>query len=409
MRHASAGTLKLNVTAAPEARLPSAARHWLLDGAIALAGFGATVSLLSHGLGSSGDVKHHLDALGALLAAASSFPLLVWRRAPLAAFVLTTAASAASMARGYPGGPPVGPTIALYLLAASRDASHPWTRQITEIVVAMFCVHILAFGLGHDQMPEVQIAFGALVWGLAWFAGERTRLRRQQLSDLQERAVRAEQEAVRERRLAVAEERARIARDLHDSAAHAINVIAVQAGAARLWQEQDPGRSRAALETIEDVAHRTVTEIDQIVHTLRDEQPGARAIEPSPGLAAFDSLIAQHTSAGLPVTFATTGEPRPLGAAVDRAAYRILQEALTNCARHGTGEASVELAFAARALELTIENAVRPDMPLRASLNGGHGLVGMSERAALLGGELEAGRRNGTFHVHARLPYGEAG
>jgi signal transduction histidine kinase len=397
------------VTTVPEARLPSAARHWLLDGVIALAAFGATVMLLSHGLGSSGHVRHHLDALGLLLAAASSLPLLVWRRSPLAVFVVAGVASAASMARGYPGGPPVGPTIALYLLAASRDPQRPWTRQITEIVVAVFCVHIVSFGVGHDQVPEVQIAFGALVWGLAWFAGERTRLRRQQLSELKERARRAEQEAHRERRLAVAEERARIARDLHDSAAHAINVIAVQAGAARLWQEQDPGRSRAAIETIEEVAHRTVAEIDQIVHSLRDEHPASKSrVEPSPGLAAFDSLIAQHSSAGLPVTIETKGAPRPLGGAVDRAAYRILQEALTNCARHGAGDASVELAYGARALELTVANAVRPGAPLRASPGGGHGLVGMAERAALLGGELEAGRRNGTFSVHVRLPYGEA-
>jgi signal transduction histidine kinase len=399
------------VTAVPEARLPSAARHWLLDGALALLAFGATLSLLSHGLGSSGNIRHHLDAPGVVLAAASSFPLLLWRRAPLAVFVITTAASAASMARGYPGGPPAGPTIALYLLAASRLPQHPWTRQTTEIVVAVFCVHILAFGLGHDQVPEVQIAFGSLVWGLAWFAGERTRLRRQQLADLEDRAQRAEQEAHRERRLAVAEERARIARDLHDSAAHAINVIAVEAGAARLWQEQDPGRSRAALETIEDVAHRTVAEIDQIVHSLRDDEGPAAAngVEPSPGLAAFDSLIAQHGSAGLPVTLQTKGEPRPLGGAVDRTAYRILQEALTNCARHGAGDASVELAYGPHALELTISNAVRPGSTVRAGLGGGHGLVGMGERAAQLGGELEAGRRNGTFSVHARLPYGKAG
>jgi signal transduction histidine kinase len=398
------------VTTAPEARLPRAARHWLLDGAIALAAFGGTVALLAHGLGSSGNVTHHLDAVGTLLAVCATLPLVVWRRAPLAVFVLTTAASAASMARGYPGGPPVGPTIALYLLAASRDARHPWTRQISEIVVIMFCLHVAAFGLGHDQVPEVQIAFGALVWGLAWFAGERTRLRRQQLAELEQRALRAEREAVRDRRLAVAEERTRIARDLHDSAAHAINVIAIQAGAARLWQEQDPDRSRAALETIEEVAHRTVAEIDQIVHSLRDdERPAAgRQVEPSPGLAALHSLIAQHSSAGLPVTVATSGEPRPLGGAADRAAYRILQEALTNCARHGAGDASVELAFRASALELTVENAVRPDVPLRVSMAGGHGLVGMCERAALLGGELEAGRRNGAFRVHARLPYGEA-
>jgi signal transduction histidine kinase len=403
--------------------LPPAARQWLLDGAIAVAAFGGTVALLAHGLGSSGNVKHHLDAVGMLLAACSTFPLLVWRRAPLAVFVLTTLASGASMARGYPGGPPVGPTIALYLLAASRDAHRPWTRRITEIVVAVFCLHILAFGLGHNQVPEVQIAFGALVWGLAWFAGERTRLRRQQLVDLEQRALRAEREAVRDRRLALAEERARIARDLHDSAAHAINVIAVQAGAARLWHAQDPARSQAAVETIEDVAHRTVAEIDQIVHSLRDEKPSAGQVEPSPGLAALDSLIAQHNSAGLPVSVARRGEPRPLGGAVDRAVYRILQEALTNSARHGDGEVGVELSFGDRDLELTVSNAVRPDAvrpeavrpeavrpdaPQRVSPGGGHGLIGMCERAALLGGELEAGRMNGAFRVHARLPYGEA-
>jgi hypothetical protein len=108
--------------------LPSAARHWLLDGAIALASFAGTVSLLSHGLGSTGSVAHHLDALGVTLAACASFPLFVWRRAPLAVFVVTTAASATLMARGYPGGPPIGPTIALYLLAASRGPGTPWTR-----------------------------------------------------------------------------------------------------------------------------------------------------------------------------------------------------------------------------------------------------------------------------------------
>jgi signal transduction histidine kinase len=203
--------------------LPSAAREWLTDGAIALVAFGVAVGLLMHGLGNSGAVKHHLDAWG-------------------------------------------------LLLAASRDARRPWTRRITEIVVAVFCVHMLAFALGHNQVPEVQLSFGALVWGLAWFAGERTRLRRQHLADLEHRAIRAEREADQDRRLAVAEERTRIARDLHDSAAHAINVIAVQAGAARLWQEHDPARSREALETIEGVAHRTVAEIDQIVHALRDEE-----------------------------------------------------------------------------------------------------------------------------------------
>jgi signal transduction histidine kinase len=396
------------VTAVPDARVPPSARKWLLDGVIALAAFAITLSLLIHGLGSSGSVAHHLDAAGVLLAAFTSFPLIAWRRAPLAVFVLTTAASAALMARGYPGGPPIGPTIALYLLAASRDAARPWTRRITLIVIAMFCVHIAAFGAGHGTLPEIQLAVGALVWALAWFAGERTRLRRQQLAELEQRAVRAEREAIQDRRLAVAEERARIARDLHDSAAHAINVIAIQAGAARLWQDDDPVRSRTALETIENVAHRTVAEIDQIVHSLREDDQPPVPVEPPPGLAALDSLVAQYGAAGLPVSVATSGERRAVAGAVDRAAYRILQEALTNSARHGAGGAQVELSFGTRALELTVSNAVRPGAPARVSAGGGHGLVGMSERALLLGGELEAGRMNGAFRVHARLPYGDA-
>jgi len=384
-------------------------RRRLIDGAVALAAYGLTLAVLIHGLGSSGNVTHQLDAIGVVLAGCASLPLFWWRRAPLAVFTFTTAASAALMARGYPGGPPVGPTIALYLVARSRDGAPRSTHRIVATVIVMFCVHITAFGLGHGQLPEVQLATGALVWGVAWFAGEWSRLRRQQLAELEQRAVRAERDAIQDRRLAVAEERARIARDLHDSAAHAINVIAVQAGAARLWQTADPDRARAALETIEDVAHSTVADIDQIVHSLREDGPATDHVEPPAGLAALDSLVEQLGAAGLAVTVVTNGNRRPLHGAVDRTAYRILQEALTNSARHGTGGAEVELAYGDRALDMTISNALDAsdgDRSKRANGNGGHGLVGMRERAALIGGEFEAGRVNGGFHVHARLPYG---
>jgi len=393
------------VNAANYSRGPASARQWLLDGVLAIAAFGGTVALEAHGLGSGGNVTHTLDAIGVVLAACTSLPLIAWRRAPLEIFVITTTASAIIMLRGYPAGPPVGPTIALYLLAASRDATRPWTRQTTAIVVGMFCVHIAAFAIGHDRLPLFQVLVGGLVWALAWFAGERTRLRRQEIEELEQRAIQAERNAIQDRRLALAEERTRIARDLHDSAAHAINVIAVQAGAARLWHEQDPPRSRAALETIEAVARRTVAEIDHIVHSLREDAPPTDKVEPPPGLAALDSLVAQHDAAHLTVTVATVGVRRPLGPAVDRAAYRILQEALTNSARHGTGGARVELVFGDEGLELTVSNGVREDQPPRA--NGGHGLVGMRERATLLGGDVQAGRDNGAFRVHARLPYGE--
>jgi signal transduction histidine kinase len=217
-----------------------------------------------------------------------------------------------------------------------------------------------------------------------------------------ERAERAEREAEGERRLALAEERARIARDLHDAAGHAINVITVRAGAARM--RQDPERSLAALEVIEEVARQTAAEIDAIVGTLRDRSSPNPAADAPLGLASLDTLIASRAAAGLDVTVTSQGLPPPLESATDQAAYRILQEALTNAARHGTGVAQVELAFGKAALELTISNPAPAEGTPRS--NGGHGLIGMGERATLLGGTFGAERVNGAFRVRARLPYG---
>jgi signal transduction histidine kinase len=204
--------------------------------------------------------------------------------------------------------------------------------------------------------------------------------------------------------LAVAEERARIARDLHDAAGHAINVIAVRAGAARLRHHQEPDRSLLALEAIEEVARQTVEEIDHMVGTLRAGSAANGVVEAPAGLASLEALIAHHMAAGLQVTLDATGMERPIGAAADQAAYRILQEALTNAARHGAGSARIELAFGDAGVELTVTNSA-PALDSPAS-GGGHGLIGMRERATLLGGALEAGRADGAFRVRARIPYG---
>ena len=212
----------------------------------------------------------------------------------------------------------------------------------------------------------------------------------------------AERDAERERRLAAAEERPDRPRP-HDAAGHAINVIAVRAGTARL--RKDPERSQAALEAIEELARKTVAEIDQIVGTLRERGAENGAVDAPPGLASLDTLVGRHSAAGLDVSVASDGEPRRLESAVDQAAYRILQEALTNAARHGAGPARVELAFGGTALELTISNAASARSVPRP--NGGHGLIGMRERATLLGGSLDVESANGSFRVRARLPYGD--
>ena len=147
------------------------------------------------------------------------------------------------------------------------------------------------------------------------------------MAELEERAVRAEREAERERRLAAAEERMRIARDLHDSAGHAINVILVHAGAGRLQADRDPAAAREAFQTIEDVARETVSEIDQLVGALREDGVPPQEVESPPGVAALDGLVERHRAAGLDVTARIRGRNRPVPPGVDRSAYRILQEA----------------------------------------------------------------------------------
>jgi signal transduction histidine kinase len=386
----------------------------LADAAVAAATLAGSLALLAHGgvdafrPGQGMDASHagpwRLELADVALAASSTMPLVAWRRFPLGVFTVTAAAGVLLAGLGGRIDLLLGPTAALYLLAASRTPQAPWMRRTTGIVVGLLVAYLGAAAAAQGAFPASELSHTGLAWAVAWFAGERTRLRREQVAELHDRAVRAEREAERERLLAAAQERARIARDLHDSAGHAISVIAVRAGAARLRHGQDPDRALPALEAIEELARQTAEEIDRLVGSLRQRGQASGAVEAPPALASLDTLVAQHAAAGLEVTLDTAGTPRPLGAAADQAAYRILQEALTNAARHGAGSARIELAFGDAAVELTVTNPVPPaGSPWPG---GGHGLIGMRERATLLGGSLDAGRANGVFRVHARIPVG---
>jgi signal transduction histidine kinase len=365
------------------------------DAVVALVAFGATLVLLAVGKGAT----RSLDVGGVALAALATLPLLAHRPAPLGVFVLTAAASAGLAALGYAAGPPFGPTAALFFVATD-DRTRDRLAQTAAVVLGMYAVHVGATAIGGEGFPTIALLAGVVVWGGAWIVGDQVRQRRQRVADLEERARRAERETERERRLAAAEERTRIARDLHDSAAHAINVILVQAGAARLLQERDPASARAALATIEEVARETIGDIDQLIHGLREES--ASPIEPPTGLAALETLAERHRAAGQAIVIRVDGERRPLGPGIDQAAYRILQESLTNAARHGSGEAAVEIAYGEAALEVTVSNRLGAN---GARHEGGHGILGMRERAALLGGSLDAAHDGDTFRVKATLPY----
>ncbi len=273
----------------------------------------------------------------------------------------------------------------------------PWHR--VTLVAGLFVAFLVAAGLSQQGFPAVPLVHTGLVWAGAWFAGDRTRLRRHQVAELRERADRAEREVERERLLAVAEERTRIARDLHDSAGHAISVIGVRAGAARL--RNDPQRSQAALEAVEEMARQTVAEIDQIVGGLRESDDD---VSTPHGLASLATLVAQHRATGFDVDVAIQGASRQLRAATDQALYRILQESLTNAARHGTGSAQVRVTLGDAAVELRVTNPVN-----HVGGDGGrigHGLVGMQERVTLLAGRFEAAQTNGVFVVEVCLPDG---
>ncbi len=385
-------------------RRPGQAQQRGVDLTIALGAFALTLLLLSN-LHEEGD--RTLDALGVVLAGLASLPLALRRRYPLGVFVVAASASAALSAVGYPPGPPVGPTLALFFLGLHPAESRGGRGLTAGVVVVLYALHFAAVAVGQGgDTPVVEPLFGIVLWGGAWVIGDRVRLRRERVAELAERARRAERDAEREGRLAVAEERTRIARDLHDSAGHAINVILVQAGAARLHAERDPERAREALATIEDVARETVAEIERIVGSLRENGAGERAedaVDPPLTLTAVTALVERHRAVGLDVELSIEGERRVVPGAVDQAAYRILQEALTNAAKHGEPPARVEITYGPRALTLTVTNSARGGA---AEPSPGHGLVGMRERALLLGGRLEVTRRAGGFLVRAELPYG---
>lgn len=356
-------------------------------------------ALLAHGGRGHAAASESLSAAQITLAVASSAPLLGWRRWPMPVFVVIGLVAIGFAAIGDVVWLPVGPAAGLYLLAVSRTDARPWTvpavATVLGVLAGYLAVASASAGVSGGELVHSGVAFAA-----AWAAGERTRLRHEHLSGLRARAERAERDAARERDLAVAEERTRIARDLHDSAAHALNVIAIRAGAARL--RHDPDRDQDALAAIEDLARQTMTDIDHTVAALRRDRTGE--VEVPPGLAALDTLIGQHRASGHDVDLIRTGQQLPLAVPVEHGAYRILQEALTNAARHGDGATTaVALDYGGDTVNLTVTSGL-PGIATPPPITG-HGLIGMRERAASLDGELTAERDGDRFVVRAVLPY----
>ena len=241
----------------------------------------------------------------------------------------------------------------------------------------------------------------------AWGIGRTIRHRSLLAAELHEAAVRAEEEREEAAARAVADERRRIAREMHDVIAHSVSVMVVQAGGARRILDRDPGRAIDAAELIEQTGRSALAEMRSLLGVLSTGDEGP-ALAPQPSLGDVEGLVERARDAGLPVTLGVEGDPRPLPAGAEAAAYRVVQEALTNALKHAAAAPTdVLLRWDADGLEIVVADRGRGGAPAPAtSLPGsGHGIVGMRERVLCYDGSLSAvPRPGGGFVVRARIP-----
>lgn len=362
--------------------------------------------------------------LGYVLLIVSGVVVAVRRRWPVPAFVTTALASLVYYSVGFPDGPGwLGLFVALYTLTAYGDGH----RSLVIAGVGITVLTIVWLVTSADIQPRAAIGWvffriGASVMSAA--LGESVRSRRVIAAEAQERAELAERSREEEARARVDAERLRIAREVHDTVAHAIAIINVQSGVTAHVLDKRPEVAREALLTIEQTSSRALREMRAILGVLRDDDNGAA---PYPGLGQIDELTAKARAAGLDITLEETPPAAPLPSAVGSAAYRILQESITNVIRHvGPTRVTVALNSGIDVLEIRVTDEgchaapgydpACPHLPAQhssstaSSAKRGRGIVGMRERCQLLGGELDAGPLpGGGFEVKARLPLAPTG
>jgi signal transduction histidine kinase len=335
---------------------------------------------------------------------------VVFRRAnPIGAYAVAVVAGGLQVAFGIvPAATDLAVLILLYTLAAycSRRVSI-WGLAVCLVGSGIGLARWSHFTgrpdvLGRVVVAAVLFAVPAL---LAWVLGDSMRYRRAYYANLEERAARLERERDAQARIAAVAERARIARELHDVIAHNVSVMVVQADGASYALASDPVRAKEALAAISATGRQALAEMRRLLGVLRREEGAAtQARAPQPGIGELGELLDQARTAGLPVSFTVEGVPQPLPGGTALAAYRIVQESLTNTRKHAgpVASASVVLRYSPDTLVLTISDDGRGGA---APDGAGHGLTGMRERVALYGGSVAAGPRpGGGFEVVATLP-----
>jgi signal transduction histidine kinase len=364
----------------------------------------AAVMGLGSGPAASGEVppRRPLDLLAWMLMGVAAAVLVGRRRWPLAVLAVTASASIVYLALEYPYGPIlVAMSVATYSVAI-RLPARPSLVACGAALVAVVVPELVVVD-PERRLVEASLLLAVLSGLLLppWAIGTVVRLGRE-----------AEQRARRDdARRQSYEERLRIAREVHDVVGHGLAVINLQAGVALHVVGRRPEQAEVALAAIKRSSKDALEELRGTLAMFRQPEleDDDAAWRPAPGLGQLDALVAAMAQGGLPVEVAVTGERADLPAAVDLAAYRIVQESLTNVIRHaGPATATVKVGYAPGAVVLEIADTGW-GRPLGAAGPGGQGIAGMRERAAAVGGTLEAGpSADGGFRVRARLPFGEA-
>jgi signal transduction histidine kinase len=367
-----------------------------VDVAVVVLVFGASVVNVAaqDGVGIS-----EIPVAGFLMLAIGSVALF-WRRSwPLAVLGVALAMTVAWTAFGYPGNPIFIILVSLY--AVGRYFPKGWI-SLAALAVALA---VVGFGQLTDSEP-VSVVFAALVaTTLPWYVGRRVRIRGYYAAAARERAEALEWKRATEAQRAIADARAGIARELHDVVAHNVSVMTVQAGVARLVVADDPERAQEAIGAVEEAGRRALDELRHLLGVLRPETASGE-LSPQPTLSQVDELVDQLRQTGMSISL-TADVPSDLPVRVDLFAYRIVQEALTNVLKHGGVGAAVQVRLEESDGHLDIE-VIDTGTETGTLPGSGQGIVGMKERAILLGGTFEAGPRpEGGFRVLARLPIGD--
>ena len=378
----------------PVSQLPRLRRPPLLDAL--LAGFLAVVVLAE----AFTEPAVRVPALHALIGT-TVMVAIAWRRSfPMLISVLVVAGNVVLGANGGELSVVFGLLVMAFTIGAETEGRRSWAGL--SVFLGFFLVALV---IANQGLVPGDLGAGLVLIALPWLAGRTLRERATSLAAAMSRADRLEEEKQHEAEAAAMKERTRLARELHDIVSHSISVIAIQSQAVRRRLGPDHAKEAADLAAVEGAARDAMAEMRRLFGVLREDGEEA-ALAPQPGLGELDRLLGRVRDTGIQADLVTDGEVVPLSPGLDLAAYRIVQEAVTNALRHsGASQLSVRLGYAAGELQVTVEDDGRGIV--NGTAEGGHGLRGIRERAELYGGTLDVGRsERGGARVHARLPVG---